>query len=128
MQITPTNPLSPLDPLPVAIAGRPAARFDAAGSFREALGKAAWDNQERKAPEVEAREAAERLVSSAFIQPILESLREMNNAAPPFGPTQGEKQFAPLLDAQLADRYVAAQNFPLVDRIAQQLLQRGGAA
>ena len=123
-----TSPINPLDPLPVSISGRSAARFDAAGSFREALGKAAWDHQEPKDLEVDAREAAERLVSTAFIQPVLASLREMNNAAPPFAPSQGEKQFAPLLDAQLADRFVAAQNFPLVDRIAQQLLKRGGEA
>ena len=35
----------------------------------------------------EARSAAEGLVATSFIKPILTQVRESNNAPPPFGPT-----------------------------------------
>lgn len=127
-QLTPPEPrffpLSPGEATMPYHPKAPAREFDAAGSFQNALGHAI--DSEHAKPDAttratEARDAAEQLVSTAFVQPILSGLREMNNAAPPFAPTQAEKQFGPLLDAQLADRYVAGQNFPLVDRLAAQL-------
>ncbi|MCH8270387.1 MAG: hypothetical protein IH985_04145 [Planctomycetes bacterium] len=68
-----------------------------------------------------AREAAEQLVAITFVRPILEQLRESNHAAPPFGPTSGEKQFRAFLDAKLADEITRAAQFSLVDRIASDL-------
>lgn len=70
-----------------------------------------------------ARKAAEGLVSTTFIEPILKQVRESNNTPPPFGPSTAEKQFASLLDTKLADEIVKAANFPLVERITAQLLQ-----
>jgi Rod binding domain-containing protein len=67
-----------------------------------------------------AREAAEGLVSTSLIIPILKQVRESNNAAPPFGPTQAEKQFGALLDNQLADEIAHAAQFPIVDRMVEQ--------
>jgi Rod binding domain-containing protein len=67
-----------------------------------------------------AREAAEGLVSTSFIKPILTQARESNKAPAPFGPTQAEKQFGSLLDNQLADEIVRASQFPLVDRMVEQ--------
>lgn len=70
-----------------------------------------------------AAEAAEGLVATTFIEPILKQVRESNDAPPPFGPSNAEKQFSALLDTKLSDEIVHAANFPLVERITQQLLQ-----
>ena len=70
-----------------------------------------------------ARKAAEGLVSTTFIEPILKQMRESNNTPPPFGPGKAEKQFATLLDTQLADKIVHAANFPLVERITNDILR-----
>lgn len=67
-----------------------------------------------------AREAAEGLVATSFIKPILTQVRESNNAPPPFGPTQAEKQFGSLLDNKLSDEIVRASQFPIVDRIVER--------
>lgn len=68
----------------------------------------------------EARTAAEGLVATSFIKPILAQVRESNNAPPPFGPTQAEKQFGSLLDNQLADEIARAAQFPIVDRLVEE--------
>jgi Rod binding domain-containing protein len=71
----------------------------------------------------QAREAAEGLVSTTFIEPILKQLRESNNTPPPFGPSNAEKQFSALLDTKLSDEIVKAANFPLVERIIENILR-----
>jgi len=69
-----------------------------------------------------AREAAEEMVAISLVQPILSSLRESSDAAPPFAPGDAERRFGPLFDAEIARRITRASNFPLVDRLARQLL------
>ncbi len=71
-----------------------------------------------------ARTAAGRLVASAFIQPVLSSLREGPFAAPLFEPGPMEKRFGLMLDWQIADRITEAANFPLVDAVADRLMPR----
>ena len=71
----------------------------------------------------EAQAAAEGLVATSFIKPILTQVRESNNAPPPFGPTQAEKQFGSLLDNELADEIVHAAQFPLVDKLVEKFTQ-----
>lgn len=71
----------------------------------------------------EAQAAAEGLVATSFIKPILTQVRESNNAPPPFGPTQAEKQFGSLLDNELADEIVRAAQFPLVDKLVEKFTQ-----
>ena len=73
--------------------------------------------------EADARDAAEQLVAITFVQPVLQQLRESDGAAPPFAPTQGERQFRALLDAELAREITSAAQFPLVDRLARDLLR-----
>ena len=75
-------------------------------------------------PEEESRRAAESLVSIAFVQPLLGELREGTWAAPPFQPTQAEKQFRALGDAAMAQDLVHASRWPLVDRIAADMAKR----
>ena len=74
-------------------------------------------------PQEKARMAAEGLVSTTFIEPILKQMRESNNTPPPFGPSRAEKQFASLLDTKLSDEIVKASNFPLIQRITDELLR-----
>lgn len=77
-----------------------------------------------KPPEAQAREGAEQFVAISFLQPLLKQLRETNRASAPFAPTAGEKQMQGLMDAELAGRLAKAQRWPLVDRIAQDLLRK----
>ena len=69
-----------------------------------------------------ARAAAGQFVALTFVQPVLKQLRETSEAAPPFAPSEGEKQFRALLDAELAQRIVHKARFGLVDRVARDLL------
>lgn len=69
-----------------------------------------------------ARDAAEQFVSITFLQPVLKQLRATSLAAEgPFKPTAAEKQFQSLYDAELSQRLVKASNWPLVDRIADDI-------
>lgn len=99
-------------------------------SFAEALGAVdraqGLDAREDRTPEARAREAAELLVSTTLIEPILKQAREANNAPPPFAPTQAEKQFGSLLDHRLAHEIVSSANFSIVDRLARNLLKASG--
>lgn len=119
---------------PAATAGFAAPSFGrglaAQGTFAEALGAArradAADAGQPKDPAAKARQAAELLVSTTLVEPVLKQIRESNNAAPPFGPAPGEKQFGALLDHRLAHDIVRSANFPLVDRLARNLLNNTG--
>ncbi len=73
-----------------------------------------------KAKVDEARKAAEGLIATSFIKPILSQVRESNHAPAPFGPTNAEKQFGSLLDNRLADEIVHASQFPIVDRLVER--------
>ena len=68
------------------------------------------------------REAAEQMVSTVFVTPILGAMRENSMATGPFAPNAAEKRFGPLLDQQFADRIVKGANFSLVDMIVQRYL------
>ena len=96
-----------------------------ARSFDEMLNASGAGTQ---TPEQRARAAAEKMVATAFVQPVLKQLRESNNAPAPWGPTDAEKQFGPLLDAQIAERIVQAARFPTVDRMARMILGQGAQA
>ena len=74
----------------------------------------------------EIREAAEQLVSATFITPVLSQVRESSMAAPPFAPTQGEKQFGAMLDQRLADEIVKSSRLPMVDRLTREFSARAG--
>lgn len=77
-------------------------------------------NRSRSAPGG-PREAAQELVAITFVEPILKALRESSQAAPPFGPAPGEREFGALRDAEFARQIVRAAQFPLVDRLARDL-------
>jgi Rod binding domain-containing protein len=100
--------------------GSPGPSPDARGSFDAILSRAA---RARGTPADRARDAAEQFVALTFVQPALKALRDTNQAAPPFAPSEGEKQFRALLDAELARRIVHKADYALVDRLARDLLK-----
>jgi hypothetical protein len=78
------------------------------------------------APEALARRSAEEFVAQSLVLPVLKSLREQNDAAPPFAPGPYEKNIASLYDMEIASRLVRAQRFPIVDAVARNLLEKRG--
>lgn len=128
-----TRPGTPVSPQASAFASSSFGRGLAAQrSFAEALGAArlaeGFDAREGRPEAAKAREAAEQLVATTLVLPVLKQLRESNNAAPPFAPTNAEKQFGALLDHRLAHDIVKGANFPMVDRLARDLLRSHGTA
>ncbi len=91
---------------------------DTQRSFRDVLGIARTAGN----TEADARDAAEQFVAKTFLEPLMKSVRESNQAAPPFAPTQAEKQFRAFADAQLAVEIVKRSDMPIVDRLARDLL------
>jgi len=123
------NPVSPAadtrSPVDTALFARPAAGDDRRANFASVLGKI--QQREDETPDQFARRSAESFVSLTLVQPILKKLRETSQAAPPFAPTDAEKQFRGLADAELAQRIVHAAHFPLVDRVTQWMLDKSAA-
>jgi len=74
--------------------------------------------------EEEAMTAAQQLVATAFIRPILAELGEANFASDRFQPGAGEKRMRPLLDAEIGDRIASSPGFPLVEAVRDRLLGR----
>jgi Rod binding domain-containing protein len=89
--------------------------------FSQMLSHAMQGRDREEAREV-LREAAEQLVATAFITPILGALRENSLAEGPFAPNAAEKRFGPLLDQQFADRITQSAKFSLVDTIVDRYL------
>lgn len=98
---------------------------DRQDSFAAILARADAGRADRN-PERAARDAAEQFVSVTLVQPILAQLRSSNSAAPPFAPSRGERQFQAMMDAHIAQNVVRAAQFPLVDRLARQMLAAQG--
>jgi len=93
------------------------ARDDFDSALRRQLGG------DQRAPQ-SSRQAAEEFVAMALVQPILAQLRETNEAAEPFAPSDVEKRFGPMLDAEIAHRMVRSAGWGLVDAVERRL---GGA-
>ena len=72
------------------------------------------------------REAAEQLVASAFVQPMLNQLHESPFKTERFGGGSGEKLFRQRLDTILADRIAGSPGFPLVDTLVNHMQRRVG--
>lgn len=123
MIITPSASAQPPSGKPAILTDR----FESQQSFARVLGR---EDRSRLTgtPEQKARDAAQQFVAQVFVQPVLKQLRDTNQAAAPFGPTDAEKTFRGQLDADLAQRIVRSTNWPLVDRLAQDMLVRSGQA
>ncbi len=75
------------------------------------------------AREIKALDTAQKLISTTLIKPILAQARATRDAPAPWGQTQAEKQFGALLDNRIADDISKASNFPIAQRIADQILR-----
>ena len=75
-------------------------------------------------PEGLARLGAERMVSTALVEPIVREAREASASTGLFAPGSGEKRFGHLLDRNLADAIVASPGFSGVVSIERRLLDR----
>lgn len=101
--------------------------LDEQASFSSVLSRAhARPGAKDQTPQDRAREAAQQLVATALVQPILKQLRETNNAAEPFKPNPAEKSFGQMMDTELSQRIVSSRGWALVDRVTETLLKKGG--
>lgn len=94
-------------------------------SFGAVLARAAGTG-EGQTPEETARTGAEQFVSIALVQPILKQLRESSMAAEPFKANSAERTFRTMYDAEIVQRLVRQTNWPLVDRVARDVLSKKG--
>lgn len=76
---------------------------------------------ERLAARAEARTAAEQMVATLFVQPMLDAGLERPTTGP-MAPGSGEKAFGPLLNQRLADEVVEASSIGLVDAVVDSLV------
>jgi Rod binding domain-containing protein len=85
-------------------------------SFESTLQTAAAKGQ----PQLQ--DAAAKLVSSAFVLPVLASMHEspLRPSQGAFAPAAAEKRFAPMLDQKIADNVVKAAKFGLVASIVER--------
>ena len=74
-----------------------------------------------KTKDQQVRESVEQLVSSAFILPLMNELRDQPLDSDLFGGGFAEDSFRQQLDTILADRMVAGGNFPVVEVIYERL-------
>lgn len=116
------------NPETTALASRPRLSSDDQKAFTQIMGREV-DRLRGKPDPAKTREAAQNFVAIALVQPVFKQLRSTNNAAAPFAPTKAEQQFQSMIDAQLAQKMVKSGNWPLVDRLAQDMLKKAmGAA
>ena len=71
-----------------------------------------------------ARVGAERLISSAFLEPIIRDAREKSAPTGLFAPGTGEKRFGHLFDRAIADSIAASTEFTGVASMERRLLER----
>lgn len=94
------------------------------GTFRQVLGQGSGVSGSGASIEQKAISTAEQLVAVSLVQPLLSQMRETSRAAPPFAPTQAEKQIRALQDAGVAQQIVRSSRFPIVERLARGMLDR----
>ena len=75
-----------------------------------------------------ARQAAEQLVSTSLVLPILASMREGTFLSGPFKPGTMERRFGPMLDVHTAEAITSSSRFDLVDSVVDQLAGSSGSS
>ncbi|MEE2906939.1 MAG: hypothetical protein VX527_03810 [Planctomycetota bacterium] len=90
--------------------------------FAATLGRVSEGSREER-----IHQAAEQLVATSLVQPILASLTKSPFREGPFAPGPVEERFTPLLHRHLSDRIVASSNFGLVQALTDQLTARTGS-
>jgi len=80
---------------------------------------------ERNQRDEEVYEAAQQLVSSAFVAPLLAHAREIAKQNDMFYGGSTEDLFGQRMDQMLADKIVASSRFPMVDAVYREITTRG---
>ncbi len=82
-------------------------------------------NQATSSDGLTVHQAAEKLVSSALIMPIIQQIHGDNNfRAGVFKPGDAERRFQPMMDYYLADQIVSGANFDLTEAVVERLQSR----
>jgi len=76
-------------------------------------------------PDDEVYEAAQQLVASAFVAPLLAQAREIAKENDMFYGGSTEDLFGQRMDQMLADKIVSSSRFPLVDAVYGEITSRG---
>lgn len=101
-----------------------AARQATRGDFASLLNRPglARESDMTDAQKQDIRHAAQQLVSSALILPMLSQIRDSALKSDLFDGGFMESAFGAQLDTELADRMVAKSNFPIVDAIYRKMI------
>lgn len=121
-----THGLPPRDLESLARAAGGSNPVDAASgsTFAQALQQTTSGSPDMPAPvKPSLRDAADQLVATAFILPLLEQAREDPFKSDLFHGGRGEEVFGQQLDVIFADRITRSADFGLSDAIAQQFSQ-----
>ena len=81
-------------------------------------------NQNPKKLEDKVRNAAEQLVSSSFVLPILQQLQNDPFRSDLFHGGQAENMFSQQLNTQIADDIVKRSNYPVAEHVYNQIMNR----
>ena len=113
MMTTPVQTMTSLNPMP-ASASVP--------GFAATIGRVSEGSREER-----IHEAAQQLVATSLVQPILNSLTKSPFQEGRFAPGPVEERFMPLLHRHLSDRIVASANFGLIESLTNHLTARSGS-
>ncbi len=132
MNTTANNTLIPALTLPpVPAAGFQAQAAGAESGDREKfteLMRVSFDrlNSGEKSKEEQVREAANQLVSVAFIKPMMAQMRQSPFKTEMFGGGPGEAMFQEHMDTVLADRIATRTNYSIADAIYRRIAVGSG--
>ena len=68
-----------------------------------------------------ASTGSQRMMSDAFLLPLLKNAREDSAPEGIFAPGPGERRFGSMLDQAIADRILESNNFPVADALEDKL-------
>ncbi|MCC7144901.1 MAG: rod-binding protein [Phycisphaeraceae bacterium] len=109
---------------PEALRAMSATTADGTNSFQQAMSSRV---NAGSASAAQARQAAEQLVATTLVAPILQEVRQDPFRTEMFHGGSAENMFSSMLDTHLADRIVRKANFSLVDVIYRKVMGQPAA-
>ncbi|MCC7191697.1 MAG: hypothetical protein IT444_02850 [Phycisphaeraceae bacterium] len=117
------NQTAALKPMPMPLP-QPGSTRTAAPAFSAMLASLDGATDRRKqSVEETARQAAQQLVATTLVQPMLAQMNNDPFKTPMFHGGQAEETFNQQLQTILGDRITAGANFPIVRTVYKQLMQ-----